>query len=153
MSEEATRPGRDLVRAALVPELLVTDLAASLDFWCRPCGFAIAYDRPEEGFAYLDRAGCQVMLEQAVWPGGRRWVTGPLERPFGRGMNLQIEVDDVAPILARLAEARWPLYLAPEEKWYRAGGSELGVRQFCVQDPDGYLLRFSQGIGTRPTAG
>ena len=35
----------------LVPELLVTDLERSLAFWCGPCGFAIRYARPEEGFA------------------------------------------------------------------------------------------------------
>lgn len=37
-----------------------------------------------------------------------------------------------------------------EEVWYRAGTSETGVRQFLVQDPDGYLVRFSQGLGLRP---
>jgi hypothetical protein len=27
---------------------------------------------------------------------------------------------------------------------------EIGVRQFAVQDPDGYLIRLSQSIGDRP---
>ncbi|HTQ34800.1 MAG TPA: hypothetical protein VMI30_11555 [Stellaceae bacterium] len=31
----------------------------------------------------------------------------------------------------------WLLFLAPEEKWYRTGAVETGVRQFLVQDPDG----------------
>lgn len=68
---------------------------------------------------------------------GRRWVTALLERPFGRGVNLQITVDDVTPILASLNVVGWPLFLALEEVWYRAGTSETGVRQFLVQDPDG----------------
>jgi catechol 2,3-dioxygenase-like lactoylglutathione lyase family enzyme len=34
-----------------VPELLITDLAASLNFWVTLCGFEILYDRPKEGFA------------------------------------------------------------------------------------------------------
>ena len=142
-------PWENLVRVALVPELLVSDLAASLRFWCDLCGFTVAYDRPEHRFAYLDRAGCQVMLEQISGP-DRRWITGKLETPFGRGINLQISVEDVAPILRAVAADDWPLYLAPEEKWYRAGRDEVGVRQFLVQDPDGYLLRFSQSIGRRP---
>ena len=75
--------------ATMVPELLVSDLEASLRFWQGLCGFAIAYDRPEDRFAYLDRSGRQVMLEEVMAP-GRRWVTGALERPFGRGINLQI---------------------------------------------------------------
>ncbi len=136
----------------MVPELLVSDLDASLRFWCGLCGFAVAYDRPEDGFAYLDRAGRQVMLEEVMAP-GRRWVTALLERPFGRGINLQITVDDVAPILASLDAAGWPLFLALEEVWYRAGASETGVRQFLVQYPDGYLVRFSQDLGLRPGVG
>ncbi|NGM22166.1 VOC family protein [Roseomonas stagni] len=135
--------------AKLVPELLVSDLEASLRFWGGLCGFETAYDRPEDGFAYLHRDGVQVMLEEAFRP-GRRWITGPLERPFGRGINLQIELPAIAPVLAALEAASWPLYLAPEEKWYRAGDREAGVRQFIVQDPDGYLLRFQQSLGMRP---
>lgn len=136
-------------RAVLVPELLVADLAASLRFWCDLCGFRIAYDRPEDRFAYLDRDGAQVMLEEAAGP-GRRWITGKLERPFGRGMNLQIAVADCAPILAKLEAAGWPLYLDVEEKWYRVAEGETGVRQFIAQDPDGYLVRFSQALQTAP---
>ena len=132
----------------LVPELLVTDLTASLRFWCGLCGFTVAYERPEDCFAYLDRAGCQVMLEEAQAP-GRRWITGPVERPFGRGVNFQAAVDDVGPILDKLAAAGWPLFMTLEEKWYRAGTHETGVRQFLVQDPDGYLVRFSQTLGLR----
>ena len=137
------------VWANMVPELLVSDLDASLHFWCDLCRFSAAYERPEDRFAYLDRAGRQVMLEEVMAP-GRRWVTGPLERPFGRGVNFQITLDDVSPILSGLKAAAWPLFLEPEEVWYRAGTREIGVRQFLVQDPDGYLVRFSQELGIRP---
>ncbi|MGX9964013.1 bleomycin resistance protein [Roseomonas sp. F4] len=133
----------ELRRAVLVPELLVADLAASLRFWCDLCGFRVSYDRPEDRFAYLDRDGAQVMLEEAAGP-GRRWITGRLEKPFGRGINFQIAVPDCNPILAALEQAGWPLYLPPEEKSYRVEGGASTVRQFIVQDPDGYLLRFSQ---------
>ena len=50
-------------------------------------------------------------------------------------------------VLAAFAALRWPLFMAPETKTYRVGGAGLEVRQFLVQDPDGYLLRFSQEIG------
>ena len=51
-------------RNPLVPELIVTRLGASLAFWIEQLGFAIAYQRAEEGFAYLDLNGAQIMLEQ-----------------------------------------------------------------------------------------
>jgi len=147
MPSASLPPG--FTRSTMVPELLVSSLEASLRFWCGLCGFAVAYDRPEDRFAYLDRGGRQVMLEEVMAP-GRRWITAPLERPFGRGINLRITVDDTAPILASLDAAGWPLFLALENTWYRAGASETGVRQFLVQDPDGYLVRFFQGLGLRP---
>jgi hypothetical protein len=89
------------------------------------------------------------MLEETT-ASGRHWITGPLERPFGRGINFQIGVDDIKPILTALLSAQWPLYLDLEEIWYRAGSSEVGSQQFLVQDPDGYLVRFSEGLGLRP---
>jgi catechol 2,3-dioxygenase-like lactoylglutathione lyase family enzyme len=135
----------------LAPELLVRSLAVSLRFWRDLIGFRIAYDRPEDGFAYLDLDGAQVMLEEVSRP-GRHWITASLEPPFGRGINIQFAVPDLDAVLGRLAAAAWPLYMPSEEKWYRAGASESGVRQCLVQDPDGYLLRPQQPLGLRPAA-
>lgn len=135
--------------ARLTPELLITDLTRSLHFWVDMIGFRVAYDRPEEGFAYLDLDGAQVMLE-THHPASRQWLTGPLEAPLGRGINFEIAVPAVEPILARLEAAGWPLFMAVEDKWYRAGEVEMGQRQFLVQDPDGYLLRPAASLGSRP---
>jgi catechol 2,3-dioxygenase-like lactoylglutathione lyase family enzyme len=132
----------------LVPELLVEDLARSLAFWRGACGFTVRYDRPEEGFAYLVRGSAHVMLEERGR--GRNWVTGELAPPYGRGLNLQIAVPDLDPLLAALRTASVPLFMEPETRWYRIGrDEEAGVRQALVQDPDGYLLRFQQSLGRR----
>ncbi len=132
----------------LVPELLVSDIARSISFWCGLCGFEISYERPAEGFAYLIRDGAHVMLEQRGI--GRNRVTGELSPPWGRGINFQISVDRVAPILTALAEADWPLFQPTETKWYRIGeNEEAGAEQFLVMDPDGYLLRFQASRGHR----
>lgn len=130
---------------ALVPELLVESVSASLDFWCGLCGFKVLYDRPEEGFAYLALRNAQVMLEQIGV--GRNWLTGSLDRPLGRGVNFQISVPAIAPVCSSLRAAGWPLFMEPETKWYRTGDSEVGVEQFLVTDPDGYLLRFQTSLG------
>lgn len=132
------------MRPVLVPELLVRDLAASLAFWRDLCGFAVLYDRPEDGFACIEREGARLMLDRLG--ATRDWVAAPLEPPFGRGMNLEIAVASVAPLLAALDGAGWPMFLPVEEKAYRVGHAQLRVRQFVVQDPDGYLVRFSERI-------
>ncbi|GGK47843.1 bleomycin resistance protein [Nocardia camponoti] len=141
-------PVSEIAEPSLVPELLVSDLRRSLEFWCGLCGFTIAYRRPAEGFAYITLGGAHLMLEERGV--GRNWLTGDLQVPFGRGINFQIGVAALEPILAALRDDSWPLYLEPEVKWYRvAEATEVGVRQFLVADPDGYLVRFQTSAGTR----
>jgi catechol 2,3-dioxygenase-like lactoylglutathione lyase family enzyme len=132
----------------LIPELDVSDLDKSLRFYVQTIGFSLVYDRPEERFAFLDLEGASLMLEEAEGP-GRRFRTASLERPFGRGINLQIEVSDSQRIYGRLTQAVAEIVVPMEEKWYRSGDRELGNRQFVVADPDGYLLRFFTDLGSR----
>ena len=133
----------------LVPELDVTDLELSLTVYCDVFGFRIHVQRPAERFAYLIRDGVHLMLEEAAGP-GRRFNTAPLEHPFGRGMNLQIEVPDVDALYAAVQRAGLEIRIPLEERWYRHDAIERGNRQFVVADPDGYLLRFFTGLGQRP---
>ncbi|MFC5847454.1 bleomycin resistance protein [Deinococcus petrolearius] len=144
MSDSPTLPAGGF--SALVPEFDVFDLAVSLDFWCGALGFGVAYARP--GFAYLEREGAQVML-QAM---SGEWDTGPLEYPLGRGLNVEIGVSSLAPLLGALAARGWPLFRPPRERWRVTGDRQTGNREFLVQDPNGYLLRFSEALGERPAA-
>jgi catechol 2,3-dioxygenase-like lactoylglutathione lyase family enzyme len=137
--------------AKLVPELLVSEYEISRDFYVRVIGFGVRYERPEEKFSYLDLDGAALMIEQET----EFWATATREKPYGRGINLQIEVDAIDPILTRLADAGIALFRPVEEAWYRSGETYRGNRQFLVQDPDGYLLRMFQDLGTsdQPASG
>jgi catechol 2,3-dioxygenase-like lactoylglutathione lyase family enzyme len=134
----------------LVPELGVTDIAVSRPFYLEVLGFSVMWERPEEGFVYLTREGAELMLD-AITPhtAERGFAIAPLEPPLGRGMNLQIQVSDVAALYAAVQRAGARIPLALEEKSYRTGGFESGQRQFIVADPDGYLLRFYEDLGSR----
>lgn len=133
--------------ARLVPELLVEDIAISLLFWRDRLGFAIAYQRPEERFVYLERPdGAQIMLSQR----SGRWETAALERPLGRGAMFQVYVDDIDAVSASLAAAGSKLCAGPREVWRSYGDREGGQREIFVQDPDGYLVMIAQNIGERP---
>jgi catechol 2,3-dioxygenase-like lactoylglutathione lyase family enzyme len=131
------------VCAKLVPELDVSDIGRAVDFYAMLCGFKIRYKRDEERFAYLERDGAEIMLQEATGP-GRRFRTAPLERPFGRGVNLQIEVDDVAGLYRRMVAAGFDPIVPLERRPYRVESQEVANEQFVVADPDGYLLRFWQ---------
>jgi catechol 2,3-dioxygenase-like lactoylglutathione lyase family enzyme len=133
----------------IIPELDVYNLQRSLEFYTTIAGFRVLYDRPEERFAFLDNDGAHLMLEEAEGP-GRRFRTAPLEHPYGRGINLQIEVADVDALAERALAAGCLIVIPLEERWYRLDGREGGNRQFVVADPDGYLLRFFTNLGERP---
>jgi catechol 2,3-dioxygenase-like lactoylglutathione lyase family enzyme len=133
--------------AELVAELLVSDIAASLAFWRDRLGFAIAYQRPEQGFAYLERPeGAQIMLCQR----SGNWETATLDRPYGRGVMLQVYVANVEPVQHSLGAAGWPLYAGPRDVWREVGDRKAGQREIFVQDPDGYLIMVAQDLGERP---
>ena len=126
----------------LIPELDVSNLKRSERFYVGKLGFKREYAR--KGFVFLSFQGSQLMLEE-----GTGYGTGPLRRPYGRGVNFHIEVDAIAPLVRRLRQKKVPSNVAPYDAWYSKGDVLLGCREFLVQDPDGYLLRFSQDIGVK----
>lgn len=134
--------------AALVPELYVTNFEKSLRFYVDVLGFEVAFSRPEERFAYLQLGRAQLMLDQFVH--GSSWQTGEMRYPLGRGINLEIGVEDVEVLLKKLEAENYPLKVPLEERWYRQNEVLNGQKQFLVMDPDGYLLRFVEPLGTKP---
>lgn len=149
------------MRRVLVPELDVAELARSLRFYREVLEFRTLFERHAERFAYLERGGVELMLQEAAGP-GRRFRTAPLDPPYGRGVNFQFRVDDVDDLHARAVEAGFDIVVPVEERWYRVdvtetggrwqhtGPTEAGNRQFVVADPDGYLWRPFGDLGTRP---
>jgi catechol 2,3-dioxygenase-like lactoylglutathione lyase family enzyme len=129
----------------LIPEMTVSNLKKSFHFYKDILGFKIEYQRKESKFAFLSYQGAQIMIQE---PNGV-WDTGKLEHPFGRGINFQIETKDVKKLFKSLKQHKYPIFAEPRDSWYRKDSKLLGCREFLVMDPDSYLLRFSQDIGTR----
>ncbi len=129
-----------------IPELSVTNLNNSIQFY-KTCGFKIEYERPEDKFAFLSLEEIQIMLQEIS--DDDKWEVGKLEYPFGRGINFQLEVENVDIIYNSLKENNYQIAFEIEENWYREDDKLLGCKEFLVQDPDGYLLRFQSDLGTR----
>lgn len=130
----------------MVPELSVSNFSDTLRFYCEVLGFQLRNQRTSPDFAYLELEKVHIMIEQIHEQG---WSTGTLEAPLGRGVNFQIELSDIASVLERLNSANVSLFREPKETWYDVGETLSGQREFLVQDPDGYLLRFSQYLGEK----
>ena len=130
----------DFVEARLVPELTVQNLQESLKFYIDLLEFKIVYDRPENLFAYIERQGAQIMLEQL----NGNWEVAELRRPFGRGVNFQLATQNIVEFHRKLTNNGVVFFKNIHTETYRTGESECHVTQFLLQDPDGYLIRFLQ---------
>ncbi|MFP7226508.1 VOC family protein, partial [Priestia filamentosa] len=99
-------------------------------------GFQLIYERIEDQFAFISLNGAQMMIEQC----NGHWQTGKLEYPYGRGINFQIEIENIEILLENLKKHNIPLFRDLMTNCY----SEFTQKEFIVQDLDGYLLRFCQ---------
>ena len=126
----------------LIPELTVCDIEKTKSFYIDILGFSLEYERKEDKFIFLSYEGSQLMFEEFHQSG---WNVDELIRPFGRGVNFSIETSDVEKIRNRLIGLGYPLYKDIMINEYKAHDTVFVEKEFLVQDPDGYLLRFVQG--------
>lgn len=129
----------------MLPEFDVFNLEESLHFYTSLIGFNIVYERKEDKFAFLQLEDVQLMLQE-INEEGNKWGTGKLEYPLGVGINFQIDVTNIDEIYGNLRKANYRIFVEMEEHWYRKDEILMGCREFLVQDPNGYVLRFSQDI-------
>ena len=130
----------------LIPELSVTNLKNSMKFY-QTVGFKIEYERVENKFVFLSLGKIQFMLQEIS--AEDKWKIAPLKYPFGNGINFQLEVENVDTIYNLLKENNYKIAFEMEENWYRQNNKLLGNKEFLVQDPDGYLIRFSEDLGEK----
>ena len=131
-----------------IPELSISNLANSLKFY-KTAGFKIEYERPENKFVFLSLGEIQFMLQEIS--DKDKWQIAPLTYPFGNGINFQLEVSNLDEIYNNFKNSNYKIIFDIEENWYRQDDKLLGNKEFLIQDPDGYLLRFSEDLGKKDT--
>lgn len=122
----------------LIPELSVSNIEKSKKFYL-DLGFKIMYERKEDKFCFLELQGNQIMIEEV----NDNWNTGSLEYPFGRGINISMAIDDIDNFYKKLKEKNIDLFKDMMENEYVVNDKTYVDKEFLVQDPDGYLLRFN----------
>lgn len=124
---------------ALIPELSVRDIEESKAFYTGILQFTLEYERPEDRFAFVSLEGNQLMLEEI----NHHWETGELEYPFGRGINFEMTVSDAEDLYRKVRAAGIAPFREMKVSRYRKDDEEIIQKEFLIQDPDGYLLRFT----------
>ncbi len=135
-----------MIFSKMIPELSVSNLENSLNFY-KMIGFKIEYERPENRFVFLSLGEIQFMIQEISEDD--KWEVAPLVYPFGNGINFQLEVENVEKIYKTLKDNNYDIAFSIEENWYRQDDKLLGNKEFLVQDPDGYLIRFSEDLGEK----
>ena len=123
----------------LIPELSVFDILQTKNFY-EELGFKIEYERQEEKFVFMSFQDSQFMFEQIHDEG---WDAGELIYPLGRGINFSITVDDIENLYTLVKSKRLEIYKKLTKSVYLVNGIEEIQMEFLIQDPNGYLLRFT----------
>ena len=123
---------------SLIPELSVSDINKSKEFYIS-IGFKIMYERLEDKFCFLELENNQIMIEEC----NDNWDTGKMEYPFGRGINISMSIKNIEEMYYSLKEKGVKMFLDLEVHEYRVDDTIFKDKEFLIQDPDGYLLRFN----------
>jgi len=123
----------------MIPELSVFDIEQTKRFY-NDLGFMIEYERPEEKFVFMSFQDSQFMFEQIHDNG---WNIGELIYPLGRGINFSIAVDDIEGLYKLVKTLNLEIYRELNRSIYQVNGIEETQTEFLIQDPNGYLLRFT----------
>ena len=129
---------KEIVYNSLIPELSVSNIDISKKFYL-DLGFKIRYERKENKFCFLQLEGNQIMIEE----NNDNWNTGKLEHPYGRGIKLSMTVSNIEKMYEILKEKNIKFFLDLEIHEYRIDDKISYDKEFLIQDPDGYLLRFN----------
>lgn len=124
---------------SLIPELSVTDIDRSKEFYLK-LGFKIIYERKEDKFAFIELEGNQLMIEEI----NDNWNTGKLEYPFGRGINISMTINYIDKYYQDLVNKNIIFFKGIMTNEYDVNGKTYLDKEFLIQDPDGYLLRFNE---------
>ena len=130
----------------VVPNLIVRDITASTEFYRDVLGFSVVTTVPEKApfvFVWLRRDDVSVFLNSV--PAVAEDLPAVAARPVGgtATMFITLEAADVAHGVDGLFETvakRSRVVMPLKDQFY-------GMREFAVEDPDGYVVIFAQRIG------
>lgn len=126
---------------SLIPELSVTSITFSTKFYVL-LGFNVKYERKENKFVFLEYENNQIMIEEV----NNNWSVGKLSYPFGNGINLSMEVSDIDALYQKVKKLDIPIFRELKVSEYKVDDEVYQDKEFLIQDPDGYLLRFTGWI-------
>jgi uncharacterized glyoxalase superfamily protein PhnB len=119
------------------PNLIVASVERSLAFYTGTLGFARGMTVPDESpfaFASVTSGAVEIFFNDAAV--ATREYPGFAGRPIGATATIYIEMQGVDALHDRV-QADAKVVMPLETKFY-------GVREFAIEDPDGYVITFAE---------
>ncbi|REG10522.1 putative glyoxalase superfamily protein PhnB [Pelolinea submarina] len=119
-------------------ELFVDDLPASIDFYHRVLQFTVG-EQHSDKFTPITNGNVRIGLNLR----SALRVDHPIQavegERLGRGIEMVLEVDDVAAMYEHVLSENWPLAAELQQRPW-------GLTDFRVVDPSGYYLRITSRV-------
>ena len=122
----------------LIPELVVSNINISRDFYVNMLGFKVEYEREEDKFIFLSLGNIQLMLEE-----GSKEELSQMKYPFGKGINFTFGVDNIDELYSKFKKKSL-LKRDIEIREFRVNDEIIYTKEFSIIDPDGYFIRISE---------
>jgi uncharacterized glyoxalase superfamily protein PhnB len=123
----------------LTPNLLVANVERSLGFYVDVLGFGRGFTVPEQSpfvFASVTSGAVEIFFNDAAT--AIKEYPAFAGKPIGATGTMYIEVDGVDALHERLKSAA-KVTMPLTTQFY-------GMREFAIEDPDGYLITFAQRV-------
>lgn len=129
---------KDIEFNSLIPELSVSNIENSKKFY-QNLGFEIMYERKEDKFCFIQLEKNQIMLQE----NNDNWVVGKMEYPYGNGINISMSINEVEGLYNTIKDKKIKFFMELKISEYKVNDKIFKDKEFLIQDPDGYLLRFN----------
>ena len=124
----------------LTPNLVVRDVAASMDFYRTVLGFQSAItvpDQPPYVFGSVTSGSIEIFFNDQKAVAAEYPDLG--NRPIGGSLTLFIEVEGIQDILAAVQKRGCKITMPMKDQFY-------GMREFAFEDPEGWIVTMAERI-------
>lgn len=124
----------------LTPNLVVRDVAASMEFYRTVLGFEPGMkvpDQPPYVFGSVTRGNVEIFFNEQKAVAEDYPALG--NRPAGGALTLYIEVEGIEEVLAAVQNSKAKITMPLKDQFY-------GIREFAFEDPEGWVITIAERI-------
>jgi len=122
----------------LTPNLVVRDVAASMEFYCGVLGFERGQTVPERApfvFGIVTQGAAEIFFNDQKAVAADHPALG--QRPVGGALTLYIEVQDIEELFRNVQQRGVKITMPMKEQFY-------GMKEFGMEDPEGWEITFAE---------